>query len=509
MNENNSTVLSEHKYDDALKVKNGKKKRIIRILSAVLAVAVLSGGVFFAKKLKTPEKDDETADNSVTLVNAEDETVKSVLIKSQKETIEIIAGKNEYAWSIKGVNASLTDSNEIGTLVSDALNISADAEIENPDGDSRYGLSSPYLKIKVTAKEKNDSGFSGYTLTVGGFTANKDGRYAKLDGKNSVYVISADTAEKFNVSKLSFASKSVVTAAEISEEEEKDEKLSKYFNSGLLQYFDECSASGGEMEYSLLIKRVKDTTYKMVKPYDREINPDSSVNFLSILKYGVTAEGVYSYGQSAADIEKYGLRDPIKIKITSADKYSAKLNIGKCSADGYYAVTASDRLPIYKVAADEFDFLFDDINTYFSKNIISDAVNEFSTVKISADGISAEFSFLKEDEKDTTPETKLDGKEIDFEQFRRLYKRFLAMSTVESVNGSEKGRDTVLTAVFQYNDEDTEQKTLTVKKYTARKYLVSINGKPTGVITKTDVTNLINSLKTVKSGRTLSDTDLS
>lgn len=496
----NSTVFSKHEYQEKAP-KNAKKKKIVSIISVFLAVILLAGGVFLVSKIKTPEESDSSFDTSFEIINIDKENLEQVSIKTKQNEILFYKGKGEYSWFIKGVDPDLTIANDIYDLVIKSANIFAIGETENSD-EEKLGFSSPFMEIAVKTKQNKDD----YTLTVGVLTANEDGRYVKLNNSEKVYIVDASTFDEFSVDKFSFASKSVLSGVELSEEDEEDEKISKYFSSGLIQYFDSCSVSGGDMEYNLKLKHIEGSIYEMISPYKKRINPDTTIEFLSFLKYGLTAEGVYSFNQD--NLADYGLDNPIKVSVTAADKFSAKLNIGKLQADGFYPVTSSGRKQIFKVSATEFEFLKKDIKDYFSMYLISDTVSEFSKVEVKCDGVNSVYTFLKKDEKDTEPKTKLNGKEIEFEQFRRLYKRVLGMNSTELVNGKEKADETVLTLVFDYNDEKIEQKTLSFKKYTGRRYLVLQNKKAIGIVSKTDVMNVINSAKALSLGNQISDFEI-
>ncbi len=494
----NSTVLSKHEYETK-KPQSFKRKRLIKVLATILIVALLGGLAAVSIKIKTPETSKSQEESSIELLSLEVDNVKEFTVKNNAETIEFVSGEGAYSWFIDGVDPGLTNSNEIYDLVGKGCKFFATEKIEDAKQDSAYGLQKPFLTLEITEKEK-------YVLLVGDLTANEDSRYVKLKGDEAVYVVPSYNFDSFEVTALSFASTSVVSGAELSEADENNQEVSKYFYSGLIQYFDECYAGGGSMDYSLKLKYNGNMGYKMVEPYNKDINPDSALEFLSIIKYGLTADGVYAYNQD--NLKKYGLDNPIKIKITAADRYSVKLNIGKLQSDGYYPVTASGRIPVFKVKSSEFAFLFLDLDTYFSTHIISDSVSGFSKVQFSGSDTDSTYTFIKADEKDTTPKTKIDGKEIDFEQFRRLYKRVLGMASVELADGNEIPGDTVLRMVFDYEDEETEQKVLEIKKYTARKYLVYQSGDVYGIVTKTDVKNIINSAVAIKNGKEISDIEI-
>lgn len=492
-----STVFSKPEYSEKPPLKL-KTKRIISVCSVFLAIVIIAGAVFFATKLKTPTTE-SSIDTSINIISEETDNIKSISVKTNSEKLTFYSGEDSYSWFIKGVDIDLTNSNEISSFISKCCSVSAEKELSETD-ETKLGFKNPYLTVTVKSNK------TCYTLIVGNLTANEDTRYVKLKETDSIYTVSTETLEHFNVNALSFASTSVVSGAELSEADEENEEISSYFNSGLLQYFDECSAGGGSMDYTIKLKNINGTSYKMVYPYNRNINSDSTVEFLSIIKYGLTADGVYSYNQE--NLSKYGLDNPIKLKITAADKYSVKLNIGSLQKDGCFPVTASGRKPVFKIKADEFDFLFVNIEDYFSKHIISDTVSEFSKVTVKCENVNSTYTFLKKDDDDTEPTTKLNGSEIEFEQFRRLYKRVLGMSSTDLITGNEKSGETVLTLSFEYSDLDLEKKVLTVKKYKARKYLVFQNNKAVAIVSKTDVTNIINSATAIANGKQISDIDI-
>lgn len=499
-----STVFAKREYKNK-KVLSIKKRRAIKVICSLLAVIMLGGAVFWALKAQKPEQEVlYTEDNSASVVNVDMDSVKSVTVKSDSSTVKFLSGKDGSSWYIDGISASLTNSGTISNVISDATLLSAiDTTEQNKNSD--YGFNKPYAEVIVDCKKGNEQGAKDYSFTIGNLTADQESRYLKLSGDETIYLITSDTASNFIFKPQDFALTDVVDSVELSEEDAQNEETAAYFNSGLLAAFDRCTVSGKRAEYELQIDFVEGSTYEMKKPQKRKVTPDSVVNFLNILKYGLTAETVYSYNQDNA--ETYGLSNPITVSVT-ADKYSAKIYIGNRSDDGYYAVTSSKKAPIFKVAETELEFLFNDVSSYFSKNVFSESVDSFSSIEFSTEGTKLNLTFLEAESESETPRVFIGENEIEFEQYRRLYKRFLDFSVSDEDASEVKTANTVFTAKFNFFDETKKSRIIEIKQYTARKYVVFVDSEPLTIIKKPVLNDLLNSLQNLKDGKEVSDIQL-
>lgn len=495
------SVLSKHEYTDKPNKPSAVKGLIIKILAAVLVLALLVGGIVLVGK-NLPSNEEETlgVDTSATVVNYNSSEIESVTVKSVNEKIKFLSGKDATGWYIDGISARLINSSTIAEIISDVSFLSATESFEKKSGID-YGFNSPFAEIYVKLKKEAVKDEKDYTLKIGNLTANEESRYLEKSGDDTVFLIPADTADSFLIDPLNFASTDVVDSAELTEKD--SEKTAKYFNSGLLAFFDKCTVSGKRLENEIEITHIENEIYNMEKPKKGKVMPESVTNFLGILKYGLQADGIYAYDQT--DAEKYGLNNPIKITVI-ADKFSAKVNIGKL-ADGFYAVTSSKKSPIFKVAEADFEFLFNDVDSYFSKNVFSENVDSFKSVTVKTEDLKTDLTFIKADSEKENPRVFNQDTELEFEQFRRFYKRFLNLKKDVDTKGKTASK-LVLAIKFEFFDSSRAGRKIEFKQYTARKFIVFVDNEPQTIIDKTTLNDILNSYENLKDGLIVNDIDL-
>ena len=132
------------------KPKQNGKRRIISIIAAFLAVAVLVGGTIAVIKL-IPELEDDEAQSSVfediKVVDVDSDKLSTVTVKNSKgefkfysvtsestegESSDTSSDKSENAvsWLLDGIEMDKTSSSEINSIISSAASVTAMREIE-------------------------------------------------------------------------------------------------------------------------------------------------------------------------------------------------------------------------------------------------------------------------------------------------------------------------------------------------------------------------------------------
>ena len=161
-----STVFSDPTEHTTKSFKNSNKRRILAVLSAFCALAVLVGGTFAAVKL-IPKKSDETTGQpelkEIEVLSQKDTDLKSVTVNNKNGSFKFYSvitkaedenSEDTVNWYLDGYKQELVSTSSISTIVNSITNISASREITEKTAEE-CGLVNPVISADVVA---NDGG---------------------------------------------------------------------------------------------------------------------------------------------------------------------------------------------------------------------------------------------------------------------------------------------------------------------------------------------------------------
>ena len=130
-----STIFSDPEQHKKVATKNGNKKRLTIVISALVAVAVLIGGTFAVVKL-IPEKQEETSSNSfeeIEVLSKKDTDYKTVTLTNKNGSFKFYSvitkaedkdSEDTAQWYLDGYEKDLVSTSSISQLVRYVSNIS-------------------------------------------------------------------------------------------------------------------------------------------------------------------------------------------------------------------------------------------------------------------------------------------------------------------------------------------------------------------------------------------------
>lgn len=158
-----------------------KKKQTILVMALAL-VLILGAGLLLSRRgSQAPAAQDSTKDLSVSV--GDSLTVNGMAFAKEGDT-----------WLYSADPDFPLSQDKLNTMVETLETLSADRTLENPGGLSQYGLDKPFATITA----------GGITLSVGSDNAMNGGRYFSL-GEGSVYITRQDILEPFNYDLLGLA----------------------------------------------------------------------------------------------------------------------------------------------------------------------------------------------------------------------------------------------------------------------------------------------------------------
>ena len=333
--EEESTVFSspiEHK-DKA--PKNANKKRLVSIVAACLAVAILIGGTISVIKLIPELKDDEFASSvfeDISLIDKDSSTFTSVKVTNTNGTFEFIKkeittttdeGKTEAKsyWGVEEIDISKMSTDSMNSVISSAASITATREITTKTK-AECGLEKPPISVSVEDATNGSFGFA-----IGDQSPDGLGYYFALDGSDKIYVVPASEFSDFEFKLIDLSDKTAIPSAmfttDTSENKEED---------GTYAYFDSLTVSGklyGDTIITIENNKANGasaevTPYIITTPTKRYAKTENLTSLINLFSNSTVVSGNYAFDVNDKIIKEFGLDNPdavVTLTINGESKY--------------------------------------------------------------------------------------------------------------------------------------------------------------------------------------------
>ncbi len=500
-----STVFSvpvEHKNKS---VKSGSTKRIVSIIAAVVAVAVLVGGTLAIIKLIPEMSDDETVstifDENITVVEADSSKFSTVTVKNKNGEFKLVTqqvdstdsnGQNKTSkyWTVEGVDASKLSSTAMSKLVSSVADVSATREIDKPAAEC--GFDEP--KIKVSVKSNDDS---AYTFMVGNESPDGLGYFLMVEGKDTVYIAPETEIADFDFSLLDLSDTSPIPATIFT-----TDTSGNKIDDGTYAIFDSLTFSGKLYPENLTIVTNKDESeittlipYMITNPTNRYATTEHLSCPVNIFSAEVLVAGNYALDVTDETLKLFGLDDPDVILTMTINGEAKTFKISEVE-EGYCAVVYDGATMIRKVDSSTFEFLELSAEDFYYKSLFIHSINDITnlTLKNSEGEIKFDISYEEDDDSNKTYHISTNGTELTASNFQSFYKDFVCIqcSSFDTEEISAEP-DSVITFTF-YNGEES---IVEFYKVNETEYQYSIDGVAMGKITSSSYNKMIKNIQLV------------
>lgn len=317
------------------------------LIAGAAAVIVLSGAV----TALVLTKDDGAAeeDTSSQTAAAKEKTSKLLYDKDPKTITHIELKKKDSSfavdqygdtlWTITEIKDLPLDYTVISGIVDETASVTAaQTVVEKADDISIYGLSDPQLT--VTAQ----FGDITRTLTIGNEIPSGKEYYFLLDDSEVVYTIAAKDIQYLLYDEYDCINKLIYSPVEDNDTE--DDYDPARVNSITIKRKD--------LDYDIRLEYDTSTddeeiisgntsTHMMTEPVSLGLNPDRAANVLSGI-FGLTADDIAAVKPTDADLEEFGLKDPLCEVDFDINARSVTLIFGNACTDedgkktGYYGM---------------------------------------------------------------------------------------------------------------------------------------------------------------------------
>lgn len=499
-----STVFSApEEHED--RIKSPKKRKILTVIAAALAVCVLVGGTLAVIKF-IPKKDEgntSSVDNTITVIDFDTAKIDSVTVKNENGEFEFYklvkatdssSDTPQTDWYLKDVAPDKISTSKTSEIISAAASIKATMEITAKTFDE-CELDSPVAEVSVKSEE-----LGNYMLTVGGVSPDNSGVYLYSSLDEKIYLVSGDIKDSFIFTELELAGTDAVSPVSV------DTTDSKYVDSsGALTGFDQLEVSGKRYAKPLVITPVDEEegnnvafAYKVISPQKRYAESEEVTSFFSAFSSGISVSGVYSLDTNAAALKQFGLDKPdLVLKLTVAGQtFTYKFAE---QSDGFYAIYGDGISVIKQVSSSAATFLTIEENDIYNKiayiRLLADIKN--MTFTSGTDVYSFDISENPDDEEEKFT-VNYGDKSIKSENFQNFYMHFVNVMLVDFSSGiANKTPD--LSVKITCNNSVVDY--LNFYYQNATEYYCTLNNVPLGKVTAATYNKLIDDIKSVSKNK--------
>lgn len=488
------------------KPKQNGKRRIISIIAAFLAVAVLVGGTIAVIKL-IPELEDDEAQSSVfediKVVDVDSDKLSTVTVKNSKgefkfysvtsesESSDTSSAESEKAvsWLLDGIEMDKTSSSEINSIISSAASVTAMREIETKTA-TECGLDKPVIKVDVQSDE-----IEGYSILVGSASPDGTGTYLKTSTSDKIYLVDDGAFSSFEFEALDLANTSSFAATTFTN------TTGYVSDDGTLNSFDELTVSGKNFGDTIKIRPSETdeelqslVAFEVAEPMRRFANDENVSAAFKLFTDNLAVAGAYSYDIDDKSLAAVGLDNPDLVVSLTVGGETKTFKIAYVD-DEYCAVINDSSIMIRKVARSNIAFAGATSESFYSTWVIMQMINDVKNMTVTVDDTDYSFDITYDDaEGAEEPYVIMHGdKKLDDENFRDFYQIFVGLmaNSFKTVEVDKPTTTVKLTLT------DKSVKTLEFYKISDTAYQYHVDGNALGTVTSSAYNKFVKNLKLV------------
>ncbi len=468
----------------------------------VVAVCIVALGGVAAALLLTGNKEGDTSSTASTgtieLVSKKSEDIVSMQVTNKKGSYTLLpsvaaassassAGDN-ITYHIKELSGVPINAEVAGQVVQNGFSLIATKNLGTFEDLNKFGLKTPQATVEVSFKDG-----STYNYKIGNSSATDSSVYYMCGEKSAnVYVVNIDGG--ILEDKNYFVSKDILSIA----------------NSSGVNDFTKIALSGTNFPQPITLKK-QGTVMVLTAPINAETDADN-LSAIETALSELTADSVEAVNPDASILKNCGLDKPAAVSEFTVNKGDYKLLVGAKRGDSYYVIL--DKVSaVYLVKADSIRALAEtNIFALRSKSLLMPNISTVKSVSVSVGDTTD--TLIVERTKDETKSTedkvaytyKVTGTNaaaIDYStSYTAFFKSIIGIQLLEGTDVMPGGKPD-LNVEFQYFDKDNKD-TIAFYKSGVRRYTAVVDGSVCGVVTAADTEKIINNIKLLESGKTVS-----
>lgn len=498
-----STVFSAPAEHNDKVPKRAGKKRLVSIVAACVAVAVLIGGTIAVIKLIPELKEEEVASSvfeDISVIDKDSSTFTAVNITNANGTFKFesqqITATNDSGesttttyWGIKDIDIKKMSTDAINSVVSSAASITALRKIDSKTADE-CGFNKPSIKVRV-----EDATNGSFSFTVGDKSPDGLGYYFVLDGNDTIYIVPSNELSDFQFDLVDLSDKTAIPATIFTTDTSENKELD-----GSYAYFDSLTLSGALYGEAITFENNKEDSasaeivpYIITTPSKRYAKAESLTSLIGLFSSTINVSGNYAFDVNDKTLKEFGLDNPDAIVTMTINGESKSFKISVVDSDNC-AVVYDEATMIRKVAASSFEFLSYKIEDFYVNTPFMYSINDISTLQLvdGEDNIKFDISYTEDEESAKTYHILANGTEIVASDFQNFYTDFVSMQ-YSNFNVEQPAGKPVSTITFTFNNGSNV--TIEFYKISETQYQCNVDDTPMGRITSSAYKKMIRNIK--------------
>lgn len=478
------------------------KKKTVKLVSAVVALGVVSGAYVGVNSYVSSQekKESEEEDTSVELTSLSTDDITSVAFTAGQDNVEF--DKKDDAWSEKSDADFPVDQDTVNTAVGGIASLSAAQEISDVEDLSEYDLDSPQNEIKLTTDD-------GDTVLQIGMENESTSQYyvKKSDDDKNVYLVDSSAVEPFMGTLYDFAesgtfpsvTSSTITEVKVDKEDgyeltQDPDNLFWNVSDGKTSEKADTDKAGtvtsaiGSLAYDSFVDYncTDDSKYGFDDPYavitakyteEEAVEDDSETS----------SEDESSTDSDTEDADSSDTEDDSEEEETKTVTVDKEITIyvgDETGSDRY--VKVDDSKEVYTITEDSLtDILDSTVSDFYSLSVNYLSVNSLDSLEVKTPNGDHTVTVTRETTKDsddeeaeetTTVSYKLDGADLDETIFTTFYNKLINMTAQQRLTEDYTPEgDPAYTFVFK--DTDGNETTAEYYEYDTNFYAAVVGDK--------------------------------
>ena len=431
--------------------------RTQRIITLSLILVVLFGANFFINKWRTEDDTKVNYGDYYTFFKSTD-AISEFSINTENYNYTLLL--KDEKWINADSETMPMSQDEIKNLTYELYNMSSESKLDAVNL-SEYGLEQPYAEIKV----KSGNGTVN-TITVGNKTSSNESYYVRKDADDSIYTVASSKIEDLVRPLSAFRSKQLYKYSD--DKASEVEKIS----------FDDVELS----------RNAEDGAWTMTAPFDdREIN-GNNLNEYVLSKFNLLIDEFVE--DTPGSYNQYGLDNPlhtIEVKLVEQEK-PVKVLLGY-EKDGKVFAKTDDQPYVFMIRSENIAFVDTDPLLLVSSLVYIKNISDVEKITFNAGDKTTVIEINDENEKYL-----VNNQEVNVDKFKSLYQEIIGLLITDVADANASKNDLICSMKFEFNNEENDD---LVEIYSVgdRDANVSVNGEIKYMVSKEQVTNLINSIE--------------
>ncbi len=468
-----------------------------KLLTLAAVLVVLAGAIIGYILIGNRPKAEETKIDITQIVELDKAKLSRIELKRAGSTLTLV--KDGGQWKLESGRPFDMDEVRTDDLASAVTSITARSVVEeNPKDLAQYGLNPPQVTARAIFTDKTEK-----TYLLGNKTPANDNYYFQLQGDPKVYTVSSYINERYRYAAADFH-KTAITPSIIPEE---ITYLKVRERDGTVIELQQKTSAESKMAY------LGFGTYLMTKPYAYAVGVDGEKSATFISSSGNLSFSGF-IADDVADLSRYGLAKPWGEILVRDKSNTLHLYLGADRDENNVYAMYADKKSVFTIEKYALSFLDTKPFSIVDRFAFIPNIEHVDRVELVSGGKthvmiltrSVKKAEKEGEEDETVTAYAVNGKNVEETYFKNYYQMLIGLITEGEIKAPVSGTPE-LKVRYYFNTGALKQADILYIPYNKDFYSISVNGKQSFAISKTQVSAMLKGLDRLLAGENPKETD--